>query len=69
MERQAKPSGLSLRFGNAGPLRDQLIVLDPSVLREIEHRFFVVATDLKIAARSKDLVAIRRCQRHNFTRR
>jgi hypothetical protein len=58
-----------LRFGSAGPLGYQLIMLDSSVLREIEHRLFVVATDLEIAARSKDLVAIRRCQRHNFTRR
>jgi len=44
-------------------------VLNPSVLRKVEHRFFIVPADLKIAARCKYLITGCRCQRNNLTRR
>lgn len=51
---------------STGPLSDQLIMLDPPVLGEIEHRFLVVAADLQIAFRQKHLVAIARRLRDDF---
>ena len=59
--------GRAFRRDGAGPLGDQMVMLDPPVLCKIEHRLLVEAADVEIAFGDEDLIAIAGRLRDDFT--
>jgi hypothetical protein len=59
----------SVRRNGAGSLRDELIMLDPAMLGEIEHRLLVEAADVEIAFGDENLVAAAGGLRNDFAGR